>query len=73
MGGVDEPGEPLRAAVGAVRREDEDAVVAPAALAGERRDRHQLDRGDAELGQRGQPRGRRVERSFGVNVPTCSS
>ena len=61
MRGVDEPREPVRAAVGRVRRAGVDAVVAPAALAGERRDRHQLDRGDAELAQRREVRDRAVE------------
>ncbi len=62
VGGVDEAREPLRAAVGAVRRVHEDAVVAPAALAGKGGDRHQLDRGDAEVGELAQPPGGRVER-----------
>ena len=62
---VDEAREPVRAAVGAVRREGEHAVVAPAALAREGRDRHQLDRGHAELGELRQARGGRVERALG--------
>ena len=45
-----------------MRRVDVDAVVAPAALAGERCDRHQLDRGDAELAQAREVRDRGVER-----------
>ena len=47
------------------RRADVDAVVAPAAVAGELGDRHQLDRGDAQLGQRRQVRDRRPS-----NVPS---
>ena len=52
--GIDEASEPFGAAVGAVRRGQVDAVVAPAALAGEVGDRHQLDRVDAELRELGQ-------------------
>ena len=63
--GVDEAREGVRAAVGAVRRRGQHAVVAPAAFAGERRDGHQLDRGDAELGERVEARDRRVERALG--------
>ena len=62
---VDEAREPERTAVGPVRRGGEHAVVAPAALAGEGRDRHQLDRRDAQLGELGQARRRRVEGALG--------
>ena len=65
VGGVDEPLEPLRAAVGGLRGRHVDAVVAPAAAARELGHRHQLDRGDAELAQLGQVRDRRLERALG--------
>ena len=65
VGGVDEPLEPLRAAVGGLRGRHVDAVVAPAAAARELGHRHQLDRGDAELAQPGQVRDRRLERALG--------
>ena len=39
----------LGAAIGGVRRIEQRAVIAPAAIAGELGDRHELDRGDAEL------------------------
>ena len=72
--GVDEPRQTRRAAVGRVRRERVEAVVAPAALAREGRDGHQLDRGHAELAERARAAGRR-RRTFppGENVPTWSS
>ena len=65
MGGVDEARERLGAAVGRLRRAQVDAVVAPAARARELGDRHQLDGGDAELGERRQVRDRAVERALG--------
>ncbi len=51
MGGIDEPLQAFRAAIGAVRRIKQHAVIAPAAFAGELRDGHQLDGGDAEIDQ----------------------
>jgi hypothetical protein len=51
VGGVDEALEALGAAVGAVRAVGQHAVVAPAAGAGELGDGHDLDRGDAEVGE----------------------
>ena len=62
VGGVDEPGEPLGAAVARLRAPQERAVVAPAALAGELRDRHDLDDGEAELRERRQVLDGGVER-----------
>ena len=59
---VDEACKPLRPAVGLVRRRRVQPVVAPAARAGKRRDRHHLDRGHAELRERAQVPDRRVER-----------
>ncbi len=64
VGGVDEPLQALRPAVGVVRRADVDAVVAPAVAAGEGGQRHQLDRRDAELAQPGQVLDRGVERAL---------
>ena len=61
VGGVDQAGEARGAAVGGERGVDVDAVVAPAALAGEGGDRHHLDRGDAELAQAGEVGDRAVE------------
>ena len=64
VGGVDEPLQALRAAVGLVRGADVDAVVAPAVAAGERGHRHQLDRRDPELAQAAQVLDRGVERAL---------
>ncbi len=64
VGGVDEAREPVRAAVGGVRRVGVDAVVAPAALAGEGGDGHQLDRGHAQLAQALEVRDHAVERAL---------
>src|SRR5262245_50655256 len=63
MRGIDERLEILRPAVGAVRRIEQHAVVAPVATAGEVRDRHQLDRGQAGLGHMIEPLDRATERS----------
>ena len=49
--GVDQRLEIVGRAVAAVRRKRQHAVVAPIARAGKFRDRHQLDGGDAELGE----------------------
>ena len=57
MRGVDELRQPRRPAVGLQRREGVEPVVAPAALTGERGDRHQLDRGHAELAEASKPAG----------------
>ena len=62
--GVDEPRQARRAAVGRVRGEGIEPVVAPAAVAREGRDRHQLDRSHTELAQAGEARDDAVERSF---------
>ena len=48
--GVDQRLEIFRPAIGAVRREEQHAVVAPVPAAGKIGDRHQLDRGEARLG-----------------------
>ena len=63
VGGVDQPLQAVGPAVGLVRGPEVDAVVAPAAAAREVGDRHQLDRGDAQLGELGQVRDDRVERA----------
>ena len=52
MRGVDQRLQLLRPAVRRVGRVRQHAVVAPVALAGEVGERHQLDRGDAEVDQR---------------------
>jgi hypothetical protein len=52
MGSVDEAREPLGPAVGRMRGEGVEPVVAPAALARIGRDGHHLDRGHAELAKR---------------------
>ena len=49
MCGVDESAQVVGTPVGARRREQRDAVVAPVPASGEIRERHQLDRGDAEV------------------------
>src|SRR3977135_3393711 len=54
----------FRPAVRGRRRVEIEPVVAPAALAGERRDRHQLDCGHAELAQAVQAWDHTVERPF---------
>ena len=71
VGRVHEAGELLRAAVRLVRRGRVEAVVAPAAPPGERRDGHQLDRGHPEVAQPGEPRdhaGERALRREGADV-----
>ena len=62
--GVDEARETFGTAVRAVRCVRVEPVIAPAALARERRDRHQLDRRDAERAQAVKPRDRRSEGSL---------
>ena len=62
MAGVHEPLERVRAAVGLVHGPQPDPVVAPAVLAGERGERHQLHDGDAERRQVVEPSDRGVER-----------
>ncbi len=61
---VDEPRQSFRAAVDRVRCVRIEPVVPPAAIAGEGRHRHQLDRRDAELPQPGEARDHAVERSL---------
>ncbi len=56
-------------AVGRVRGEGVEPVVAPVAVAREGRDRHQLDRGHAELPQARQPVDRRLEGALGREGP----
>ncbi|CAJ5431243.1 Uncharacterised protein [Burkholderia pseudomallei] len=53
--GIDERLQRVGRPVGCVGRERQHAVVAPVARAGERVDGHQLDRGDAERGERREP------------------
>jgi hypothetical protein len=55
VGGVDEARQAVRAAIGRVGGREVDAVVAPPVVAGELGDRHELDVGDAQLGQRREP------------------
>ena len=62
---VDQSREPGWAAVDRMGCEGVEPVVPPAAVPGGGRHRHQLDRGDAELAQRAQPRDRAVERPLG--------
>jgi hypothetical protein len=65
VGGVDEAGEAIGAAVGMLHGVGEHAVVAPVASAGELGDRHHLDRGDAEFAQSGKVTDRGVEGALG--------
>ena len=69
MGGIDQGLEVLRPSVGRIGREKVDAVVAPIATAREIGDRHQLDRGDAELDEIVQLVDGRAERAFGRERP----
>ena len=62
--GVDEPRETGGPSVRRMRRRRVHAVVPPAAVPGEGRDRHDLDRGHAEVAQLGQVRDRGGEGSF---------
>ena len=73
VGGVDEPREALGPAVAATARSTGNAVVAPAALAGELRDGHDLDDGDAELREPGRCSIAASNVPACVNVPMCSS
>ncbi len=66
---VDEPLQRRRPAVRLVHRPRRHAVVPPVPLAGEGLHRHQLDAGDAQLGQVRQARRRRVERPLGGEGP----
>ena len=61
MRSVDEARERLRPAVDRVRCGGVEPVISPATLAGERRDRHQLDRRHAQLAERREPRDDAVE------------
>ena len=63
MARVDEPAQSVGAAVRGLRRVGEHAVVAPVADAGERCDRHELDRGDPEIPEVVEALDRRVERA----------
>jgi hypothetical protein len=68
---IDQALEVRGRAVARVRRERQHAVVAPAALAGEVADRHQLERGDAEVGEVVEPverGGERAARGEGADV-----
>jgi len=64
MGGVDEGLQVVRRAIGRVRRIEEHAVIAPSAPAGELRDGHQLDRGDADMAKMRQAADCRLEGPF---------
>ena len=64
VGRIDETRQRFGAAVGGMRREVVEAVVAPVPVPGERRDGHQLDRGDAEVAQPAQVRDHAVEGSL---------
>jgi len=64
VAGVDETGQARRPAVGVVHGVEADAVVAPAPVGGEGRDRHQLDDVDAEGEEVVEPGGGRVERAL---------
>ncbi len=56
MGGIDQALEVFGGTVGSVGGEGQHAIVAPAAAAGKVRDRHDLERGDAEAGEVIEPR-----------------
>ena len=62
MGGVHQFAQAVWAAVGVLHGEGEDTVVAPVARAGKLRDRHELDRGHAQVLQVRQVRDDRRER-----------
>src|SRR5579875_574724 len=59
--GVDQTAQPCRPAVGVLGGEGVGAVVAPVALAGKLSHRHQLDRGDTQLGKLAEMRNNLVE------------
>ena len=61
MGRVHQALEAVRPSVGALHRIGRDAVVAPVAAAGEFGDRHDLDRGHAQLAKRREPLEHAVE------------
>ena len=63
--GVHHPGEAVRTPVARLGGGEVDAVVAPAVAARELRDRHDLDRGDAELRQAREVLDRGVEGALG--------
>ena len=63
--GLDERFQVLRAAVGRIRRIGQDAVVAPVPPARKIADRHDLDRGDAELDEMVELVDRGAERALG--------
>ena len=65
MAGVDEAAQAVGAAVGALRREPVDAVVAPVARAGEAGDGQDLDGGDAEIDEPIERADGGVERALG--------
>ena len=65
VAGVDEPHQPVGAAVGLVHRVPQHAVVTPAVGAAERVDRHQLDEVDAEVDEVVELVDRRVEGAVG--------
>ena len=73
MGGVDEPLQAERAAVGGLGGAEVDAVVAPAARAGELGHGHQLDRRHAQLGSSPRYAIAPSKVPSGENVPMCSS
>ena len=64
MRAIDEPTQVVRGAVQMARREQIDAVVAPAETSGELRDRHHFDRGDPDVGERRQLLHRRTPGAF---------
>src|SRR5439155_19429236 len=63
VAGVHEAAQPLRTAVGRLRRVEVNAVVAPVARAGELGDRHELHRGDPQLGRPREMRAHGFERA----------
>ena len=71
--GIDQRLEVLGAPVAGMRREEQHPVVAPAAAAGERGHRHQLDRRHAQGGEVGSRSAAAWNVPAAVNVPTCSS
>src|SRR5690625_3572944 len=65
MSGVDQALQPLRPAIGDMRRIEQHTIIAPAAHAGKLRDGTKLDRGDAKIGEMVEARLHTVECALG--------
>ena len=70
MRGIDQGFQILRPPIAGVRRKEQHAVVTPVPAARKVRDRHEFDRGDAEVGKCVELVDCRAERPSGVNAPT---